>query len=144
MNILEKALLFAIQAHTGQLDKSGRPYILHPLRLMAQMDTHEAQLVALLHDVIEDTPTTLDDLRQLGLAEKVLEAINLLTHDKADEPYQTYVTRLKANPLARKIKLADLTDNMNIRRMSQVTAKDTERLNKYLWAWDFLTNDQDN
>ena len=144
MNILEKALLLAVQAHAGQLDKSGRPYILHPLRLMAQMDSQEAQLVALLHDIVEDTSTTFDDLSQLGLPENVLEAIRLLTHDKTNEPYQNYMTCLKTNPLARKVKLADLKDNMNIRRLSQVTAKDTERLNKYLWAWNFLTGDEEN
>lgn len=141
MNLLEKAILLAVQAHAGQLDKSGQPYIRHPLRLMTQMDTEKAQLVALLHDVLEDTPTTLNDLRQLGLPEDVLTAIQLLTHDKANEPYEVYVRRLKVNPLARQVKLADLQDNMNIRRLSQVTTKDSERLNKYLWAWHFLTND---
>lgn len=143
MNILEKAILLAVQAHAGQLDKAGQPYISHPLRLMTQMDSEKAQLVALLHDVLEDTPTTLNDLQQLGLPEDVLTAIQLLTHDKANEPYKVYVRRLKANPLARQVKLADLQDNMNIRRLSQVTTKDGERLNKYLWAWHFLANHEE-
>ena len=140
MNLLEKCIKFALDVHAGQTDRYGRPYILHPLHLMSQMDTEVELMAAVLHDVIEDSETTLDDLRRLGLPEEVIQVVSLLTHDEADS-YEEYVHRLKPNPIARKIKLADLLHNMDIRRMNSVTEKDAARLEKYRRAWEILTTD---
>ncbi|HEX6385152.1 MAG TPA: GTP pyrophosphokinase [Anaerolineae bacterium] len=140
MNLLEKCIKFALEVHAGQTDRYGLPYILHPLHLMSQMDTEVEMMAAVLHDVIEDSETTLDDLRQLGLPEEVVEVVSLLTHDEADS-YDDYVRKLKLNAVARKIKLADLAHNMDIRRMDKVTEKDAVRLDKYRRAWEILTTD---
>ena len=140
MSLLEKAIAIAVEAHTGEVDKAGQPYILHPLHLMMQMDTAEEMMTAVLHDVIEDTPITLDDLRQQGFPETVLEALALLTHDTASTSYEAYVAALKPNPLARKVKLADLTHNMDVRRLPEMGMKDFGRLEKYRRAWETLTS----
>ncbi len=141
MNLLEKCIALTLEVHAGQVDRYGRPYILHPLHVMMQMETEEEMMAAVLHDVIEDSDKTLDDLRALSLLEAVLEAVALLTHDKANEPYEEYVRRLKGNPIARRIKLADLRHNMDIRRMDQVREADAARLEKYRRAWEILTTD---
>ncbi|MCB0028900.1 MAG: hypothetical protein KDE28_13385 [Anaerolineales bacterium] len=137
--LLEKAILLATQAHQGQRQKDGSPYILHPLHLMAQLDGTDAQLVAVLHDVVEDTAITMTDLVDLGLPDAVIAALQLLTHDEA-VPYEAYIRQIADNPLARRVKLADLTHNMDIRRLPAVTAKDLARLQKYHQAWQFLQN----
>jgi (p)ppGpp synthase/HD superfamily hydrolase len=143
MNLLEKVISFALEAHTGHTDKTGRPYILHPLHLMSQMDTDEERMAAVLHDVIEDTNHTLADIAALGVPQTVLEALTLLTHDDKDTPYLDYVRALKPHPLARKIKLADLRHNMDIRRLSTITDKDAARLERYRQAWALLNSIQE-
>lgn len=135
MQLVEKAIALAVEAHAGEVDKAGMPYILHPLHLMMQMETAEEMITAVLHDVIEDTPITLDDLRQQGFPEVVLEALVLLTHDTANTSYEDYVAAIKPNPLARKVKLADLAHNMDIRRLPDLDMKDYGRLEKYRRAW---------
>ena len=139
MTQLERAIQIAVEAHAGQKGKDGSPYILHPLRLMLKMDTEEARIVAVLHDVVEDTEVTLDDLRREGFSESVIENIQLLTHED-DTPYEEYVERIKPHPLARKVKLADLEDNSDIRRLSGIEEKDLQRLKKYHRAWQILTS----
>lgn len=136
-SLIERAIAIALTAHSGQVDKAGAPYILHPLRLMVQMDTEDEQLAALLHDVVEDSDLTLDDLRDEGLPESVLAALALLTH-QAGEDYEDYVRRIADNPLARKVKLADLADNMRLDRIPNPTPKDLERLEKYREAQALL------
>lgn len=136
-SLIERAIAIALTAHSGQVDKAGAPYILHPLRLMVQMDTEDEQLAALLHDVVEDSDLTLDDLRDEGLPESVLAALALLTH-QAGEDYEDYVRRIADNPLARKVKLADLADNMRLDRIPNPTPKDLERLEKYRGAQALL------
>jgi (p)ppGpp synthase/HD superfamily hydrolase len=142
MNLLEKVITFALEAHTGQIDKYGRPYILHPLHLMSQMDTDEERMVALLHDVVEDTNRTPADIAALGVPHSVVEAVALLTHHKEQIPYLDYVRALKSNPLARKVKLADLRHNMDIRRMDAIREKDAARLERYRRAWQILTTEE--
>lgn len=137
-NTIERALTVALSAHRGQVDKAGAPYILHPLRLMAQMDTESEQLTALLHDVVEDSDYTLEDLRLEGVPGDVLEALKLLTHQQG-EAYDGYIKRIKGNPLARKVKLADLADNMRLERIPNPTPQDLERLEKYRRANSILT-----
>lgn len=140
MSQLEKAITVALQAHEGVLDKSGKPYILHPLRLMMQMDSEEAQITAVLHDVVEDSDVTLEDLVELGFSTAVLEALELLTHDKEAVAYADYIAGINGNTLARRVKLADLEHNMDPRRLpAPLTGRDWERLQAYRLAWKTLT-----
>jgi (p)ppGpp synthase/HD superfamily hydrolase len=140
MSLLERAITIALDAHRGQFDRNGRPYILHPLHVMMQMDTVPEKIAAVLHDVIEDSEMTLDDLRNEGFSEEVLSAVDLMTHDKDQTPYDDYVRRLKPNAMARKIKLADLQHNMDMRRMDKLGEADFVRFQKYLRAWHILTD----
>jgi (p)ppGpp synthase/HD superfamily hydrolase len=143
MNQLEKAIAVALKAHEGKLDKSGKPYILHPLHLMMQMDTDEAQITAVLHDVVEDSDMTLDDLARTGFSRDVLDALELLTHDKENVLYQDYIIGISSNDLARKVKLADLAHNMDQSRLpTPLTVRDEERLQRYQLAWETLTENQ--
>ena len=128
-----KALRLAYEAHAGQFDKSGVPYVFHPLHLAEQMEDEESIIAALLHDVVEDTAYSLADLRAMGFPEKALEAVALLTHDPA-EPYLSYVARVKENPVARRVKLADLRHNSDLSRIRQVTERDLERVEQYAAA----------
>jgi (p)ppGpp synthase/HD superfamily hydrolase len=139
---IEKALQIAARAHEGQKDKEGLPYILHPLRVMQGVEGEPAQIVAILHDVVEDTPVTLEDLRQAGFAEEVLAAVQCVTHRK-DEPYADYVVRCKANPVARQVKLADLRDNARLDRTilrAQRLQADLDRIRRYVLSYKFLTD----
>ena len=125
-----RAMELAYRAHHGQFDKNGVPYVFHPFHLAEQMDTEETVTAALLHDVVEDTDYTLEDLRAMGFPDSVLEALSLLTHDPS-VPYMEYVKRLKNNPIARAVKLADLTHNSDLSRLPAVTERDLERVEKY-------------
>lgn len=136
--LLDKAIAIAVEAHTGQTDKAGRPYILHPLHLMMQMDTDEERITAVLHDVVEDSEMTLADLRNAGFPAPVLDALALLTHDKSQLSYDAYITAVQANPLARRVKMADLIHNMDVRRLTEIREKDLQRLVKYRRAWQKL------
>ncbi len=116
---LEDAIALAVQAHRGQLYPApgGEPFILHPLRVMLRVETPAERIVAVLHDLIEDTPYTLAELRRRGYPPTIVAALDLLTHHDAD-PYAAYIARLAPNPLARRVKLADLADNLaNNRRL---------------------------
>jgi hypothetical protein len=142
MATLEKALQIAAKAHEGQKDKSGEPYILHPLRAMMSVDGEEARIVALLHDVIEDTSVTADDLRREGFGEKVVAAVLCVTHRK-DEPYADYVVRCKGDEVGRRVKLADLQDNSRLDRVllrPQRFDTDAARLRRYVLSYKFLTD----
>src|SRR5947209_20261321 len=113
MATIEKALQIAARAHEGQKDKEGLPYILHALRVMMRVEGEEAQIVAVLHDVIEDTPVTAADLREAGFRDEVVAAVLCVTHRK-DRPYAEYVVGCKGNEIARRGKLADLEDNTRL------------------------------
>lgn len=140
MATVEDAVFIAARAHRGQKDKAGAPYLLHPLRLMLRMDTEAAMTAAVLHDVVEDTEWTLERLREAGFSEEVLEAVDCLTH-REGESYRQFVERVRTNPIARQVKIADLEDNMNVRRMNQLGPKELERLEKYHRAWRVLTGE---
>lgn len=127
MDDLEKAIKIAFEAHLNQKDQSGEPYILHPLYVMMKMDTHESRIVAILHDVIEDTAWTLEALGKEGFSEGILSAIDHISRRKG-ESYVDYIKRLAANSLARKVKLADLEHNMDLRRLKKVTPQDISRI----------------
>jgi (p)ppGpp synthase/HD superfamily hydrolase len=135
---LEDAIEIAVQAHKGQLDKAGGPYILHPLRIMCRMDNEMEQIVAVLHDVVEDTPWTLEMLRDRGFSEEIVSAVDGLTK-REGESYDALIERASRNPVTKKIKIADLEDNLDARRFSRITQKDLERFTKYLRAWRALT-----
>ena len=130
MSTLERALVIAAEAHQGALDKGGKPYILHPLRLMHKMATFDEQIVAILHDVVEDSPWTLDALRAEGFSEAIVAAVNGLTR-REGETYEDFIARGATNPLARRVKLADIEDNMDLRRLREIGEKDLERLQRY-------------
>ena len=141
--MLEAAIRIASQAHAGQRDKEGLPYITHPLRVMSRVQGAEAQVVAVLHDVVEDTATTFDDLRAAGLPDDpILDALRLVTHAK-EEPYAECVIRCKPNPIARAVKLADLEDNSRLDRSilrPHLIARDLARLHRYVLSYKFLTD----
>ena len=128
--MLEKAGKIAEKAHEGQMDKGGHPYILHPLRVMKSCKTEMEKITALLHDVLEDSDHTLEDLRREGVAEEILEALVCLTPLEGED-YMAYIERICQNPLAARVKYADLQDNMDISRIPQPTEKDFARLEKY-------------
>lgn len=131
MGTLEKALMLAAAAHAGQLDKAGQPYILHPLRQAVQAPTLETQILAVLHDVVEDSATTLDDLRMAGFDDEIVSAVDALTR-RDGEDYFAYLRRAVANPLARVVKRLDLLDNMDLTRLpGPLSDGDIERLRRY-------------
>lgn len=137
MSLLEQAIAIAVTAHRGQTDRAGHPYILHPLRVMLRLDDEPARIVAVLHDVIEDTGTTADDLRRAGFPPEILDALDHVTK-RAGESYDDFAARAARNPIARRVKLADLEDNLDVRRLEAVTEADTARLAKYVRAWRYL------
>lgn len=130
MATLERAIALAAEAHAGQVDKAGAPYILHPLRLLLAVDTPEERIVAVLHDVVEDTPWTLEALRAEGFTQEVVDAVEALTK-RAGESYEAFIERVAANPLARRVKRADLADNLDLGRLPVVTEADLARLARY-------------
>jgi (p)ppGpp synthase/HD superfamily hydrolase len=132
---LEQVIGIALKAHAGQLDKAGKPYILHPLRVMMSVESpslDSARIVAVLHDVVEDSEWTVERLEaEFGLTVEEQAALRLLTHGD-DEDYDAYVDRLASNPLARAVKISDLRDNLDVTRLEQVTERDAKRITKYL------------
>lgn len=134
----KKALKLCFEAHKNQADKSGMPYVFHPFHLAEQMTDEKTTVVALLHDVIEDTNYTFDDLRKIGFEKDVIDAIALLTHN-SDTPYMEYVARIKTNPIARAVKLADLQHNSDLTRLNVVDEKALKRKEKYAEAIKILT-----
>lgn len=137
--MIEKAIAVALDAHTGQTDKAGKPYILHPLRVMQQLETETEQIVGVLHDVVEDSEYTFEDLENCGFPNEAIAAIKLVTKQPGVD-YQAYLANIKSNSIARNVKLADLQDNMNLQRLQTITEKDLQRQAKYKKAVDFLSN----
>lgn len=135
--LLEKALAIALKAHAGQTDKAGAAYVLHPIRVACRCATDEERMTALLHDTIEDADVTADELLAEGFPPATVDAVVALTR-KEEETYEDYVGRCSLNPLARRVKLHDLEDNMDLSRLSRVTEKDLERLDRYVQAYSFL------
>nr|AFK29749.1 hypothetical protein [uncultured bacterium] len=136
-NKTKQAMRISYEAHKGQYDRGGIPYVFHPFSVANKMDDEESTILALLHDVIEDTDTTISDLRSEGISESILEALQLLTKGKSED-YFHYIDRLKNNPLAIKVKLADLEHNSKTSRLSSVGIADKNRLEKYKKARKIL------
>ena len=139
--MLEKAIQIALEAHKGQTDKAGAPYLLHLIRVMNAGQTEDEKICGILHDLVEDTPWTFEDLRREGVSEEVIRALVYVTK-QPDEPYQHFTARIKKNPLATKVKINDLKDNMDITRLTFITEEDTQRLNKYLRAYHYLLDNK--
>ena len=127
---LERAIEIAVTAHKGQKEKSGAPYILHPLRVMLSVESEEERIVGVLHDVVEDTPWTFDQLRDEGFSEAILAALDTVTI-RENEDYSTFISRSADNVIGRRVKIADLRDNMDLSRIPQPTEKDHKRMEKY-------------
>ena len=136
--ILEDAIAIAAEAHRGQTDKAGAPYILHPLRMMIRMKTEAEMITAILHDVVEDSSWTIERLREKGFSKEVLVAVECVTN-RSGENYEQFIERAGKNLIARRVKIADLEDNMNILRIGEIKPKDLERLEKYHKSWCILT-----
>ena len=136
--LTKKAIRFAFEAHTGQTDRSGLPYVLHPIHVAEQMTTEDGCVVALLHDVLEDTDHTEEDLRQQGFSEAQITAVKLLTRTEGED-YFEYIRRMKENELAVAVKLEDLAHNMDRSRLEEVSDKDEARFHKYEEAIRILT-----
>ncbi len=139
MATLARAIAIAAEAHQDQTDKAGAPDILHPLRMMLRMYTEAQMMAAVLHHVVEDTPWTLEHLRQEGFPEEVLAAVDAVSH-RDGEDYEGYLKRAFADPIARRVKRADLEDNMDLKRMQTLTPRDMERLQRYHRVWRELVD----
>jgi len=133
MPTLEDAINLAAHAHKGHVDKAGQPYILHVLRVMFRMESEKDMIIGVLHDLIEDTPYTLENLREMGYPEDIQEALDSLSKQE-NEPYEEYINRVKKNPAAVPIKQADLDDHMDIKRFPDLTGHDIQRLRRYMRA----------
>ena len=136
--LLSKAINIAMQAHAGQVDKAGMPYIGHVMRVMQAGKTIDEKIVGVLHDVVEDTTWTFDALLAEGFPVHIVDALRCVTKLSDDEPYESFINRVKTNPLAVVVKINGLTDNMDIRRLQALTDADVQRLRKYLKAYQSL------
>ena len=139
--ILDRAKEIARTAHEGQVDKAGKPYIEHPMRVMNMGMSMEEKIAGVLHDVVEDSEWTFEMLEKEGIPKDVMDALRCVTKLSEDEDYDHFIARVKTNPLAVKVKLNDLKDNMDITRLEEVTEKDLARLNKYIRAYRQLTEE---
>ena len=136
---LERAIQIATQAHAGFRDKGGNIYILHPIAVMMRCETNEEKIVAILHDVVEDSEWTFDALLKEGFSAEVVEALKSVTKEAKDEDYDSFIQRCSNNKIGRNVKIADLRDNLDITRMGELSEKDIKRTNKYKRALEFLT-----
>lgn len=134
--LTRKAMIIAYNAHQNQFDKANIPYIYHPIHIAEQMDTELECIVALLHDVVEDTDITFNDLEK-EFPQEVIDLLKILTHDKKID-YIEYIKKVKTNPIATKIKIADLKHNSDITRLENITTTDLKRIEKYKKALEIL------
>jgi (p)ppGpp synthase/HD superfamily hydrolase len=138
MSTLERAIAIAAQAHAGQVDKAGAPYVLHPLRMMLSVSSTDERIVAVLHDVCEDCPGwTFDRLRKEGFPDHIIEALMSVTK-RNGEDYEDFVRRAAANPIGRRVKLADMKDNSDLSRIAAPSERDLQRIEKYRRAIDLI------
>lgn len=134
----EKAMQIAIKVHSSQVDKGGNPYIGHPLRVEKLCNDYDSKIVALLHDTIEDGDITTEYLHMQGFPTYLVDAVLSVSRNKGED-YFDFIQRCKSNPIGRRVKLADLKDNMDVTRLNELTNKDVERLRKYHKAYKILT-----
>ena len=136
---VERAIQIAVEAHAGAKDRGGKPYILHPIGVMMRCETEDEKIVAILHDVVEDTEWTFEALRKEGFLETIIEALETVTKHSEDEDYDEFVQRSLKNEIGRKVKIADLRENLDVTRIGELNEKDIERINKYKRALKTLT-----
>ena len=136
---LERAIQIAVESHAGATDRGGKAYILHPISVMMRCETDVEKIVAILHDVVEDTDWTFDSLREEGFTETIIEALKTVTKHSEDEDYDEFIQRSLKNEIGRKVKIADLRENLDVTRIGELTGKDIERINKYKRALKVLT-----
>ena len=132
--MLDRAIQIAVQAHAGQKDKGGNPYILHPIRVMMSVSGINEKIVAILHDVVEDSDWTFDALLKEGFSSEIIEALKSVTKTSEQEDYESFIRRAKANAIGRKVKIADLKDNLDVTRIPELSDKDIQRIEKYVRA----------
>jgi (p)ppGpp synthase/HD superfamily hydrolase len=138
VSTLERAIAIAGEAHAGQVDKAGAPYVLHPLRIMLRMSSIDERIVAVLHDVCEDCPGwTFDRLRREGFSDRIIDALDSVTKRDGEE-YEDFVRRAVANPIGGRVKLADLLDNIDLSRIAAPSERDFQRIEKYRRAIDLI------
>jgi (p)ppGpp synthase/HD superfamily hydrolase len=138
VSTLERAIAIAAEAHAGQVDKAGAPYMLHPLRIMLRMSSIDERIVAVLHDVCEDCPGwTFDRLRKEGFSDRIIDALDSVTKRDGEE-YEDFVRRAVANPIGGRVKLADLLDNIDLSRIAAPSERDFQRIEKYRRAIDLI------
>ena len=137
---LEKAIQIAVTAHSGAKDKGGKPYILHPINVMMRVEKEDEKIVAILHDVVEDTDWTFDALREEGFSEIIIEALKSVTKHNENEDYEEFVKRSLNNDIGRIVKIADLKENLDISRIGDLNEKDILRINKYKKALKVLNH----
>ncbi len=135
--MMELALLMAVKAHKGQVDKGGNPYILHPIAVSNMMQSKEEKIVAILHDIVEDTDIFLSDLSEAGFSDEIVNAIDCITRRK-EEAYITYLNRVKENKISKSVKRADLKHNMDLSRIKNPTKKDFDRVKRYQYYANIL------
>lgn len=132
-----------MKVHEGMTDKGGHPYILHPLKVAEGVEGDELKIVALLHDVLEDSDMTEQELRREGFPENVVEAVSVLTHRDEDGDYFTYIENVKKNPMATAVKISDLQHNLDLSRIAEPTAADYRRCEKYRRSLAYLQGETD-
>ena len=142
MRLIETSIQIALRAYAGKTDKAGREYILHPLRVMAKMSTDLERSAALLHDVLEDSDITAEQLLPEGIPAEVVEAVQFLTK-KEGEDYQEFVARAKQNKIAARVKIADIEDNIDVLRLESLNEYDLARIQRYHTAWRLLQDEGD-
>lgn len=142
MSNLERAIAIAVEIHSGQTDKAGQPYILHPLRVMFSLSSEDERIVGVLHDVVEDGELTFQDLEAEGFSDRVIDGLMAVTkqpdEEGSDEGYQAFARRAGADPVGRRVKIADLLDNLDVTRLNRITEKDSKRMSRYLNALQTL------
>lgn len=138
INDLEKAILVATYFHSNQVDKGGNPYILHVLSVAMKVKTMKEKIVAILHDILEDTEITKEDLKKLKFSDEIIEAVECLTRQE-NESYMDFIRRIKTNDLSKSVKIEDLDENMDLRRLDEVTEEDLKRFKKYKKARKILS-----
>ena len=143
MSTLSRAIEIAVFAHKGQKDKSGAEYILHPLRVMERGKTEVEKICGVLHDVVEDSDWTFETLENEGFSAEVISVLQCVTKNSEDEDYDKFIGRIIQNPIAVRVKINDLLDNMDVTRLKELNEWDLQRLNKYLKAYWKLKNEID-
>ena len=138
--MLDRAIQIAVQAHAGQKDKGGNPYILHPIRVMMSVSGINEKIVAILHDVVEDSDWTFDALLKEGFSSEIIEALKSVTKTSEQEDYESFIRRAKANAIGRQVKIADLKDNLDVTRIPELSGKDIQRIEKYMRALNQLND----